>query len=179
MAPIYSNVDLGNLAISSDPEKSRPMQGQSPYVLNSGIQYMNEQGLTIAANLNRVGNRIAIVGNIETQPTLWEKSRTFLDMQVSKSFLEKKLEIKLNVQNILGQDQIFYNNNDAIPFTPGMATVESSDVSFSLFDGVSRGVKNFANSLKNHNNWYNSEKDDVVWKTKYGRTFSISISYNF
>jgi len=176
---IYSNVDLTNLAISTDPEKSRPMQGQSPYVLNSGIQYMNENGLAIAANLNRVGNRIAIVGNIDYQPTLWEKSRTFLDMQVSKSFLEKKLEIKLNVQNILGQDQIFYNNSDAIPFTPVKNTEDLPATFFTLFDGVSNGVKNFANSLKNHNNWYNSEKDDVVWKTKYGRTFSISISYNF
>ena len=176
---IYSNVDLGNLAISSDPEKSRPMQGQSPYVLNSGIQYMNEQGLTIAANLNRVGNRIAIVGNIETQPTLWEKSRTFLDMQVSKSFIEKKLEIKLNIQNILGQDLIFYNNNDAIAFIPAKDKENLPSSFFSIFDGVSREVKNFTNSLKNYNNWYNSEKDDVVWKTKYGRTFSISISYNF
>ena len=176
---IYSNVDLGNLAISSDPEKSRPMQGQSPYVLNSGIQYMNEQGLTIAANLNRIGNRIAIVGNIETQPTLWEKSRTFLDMQVSKSFLEKKLEIKLNVQNILGQDQIFYNNNDAIPFDPAKNKKDLPPTFFTLFDEVSTPVKNFASSLKNYNNWYNSEKDDVLWKTKYGRTFSISISYNF
>jgi hypothetical protein len=148
-------------------------------VLNSGIQYMNEQGLTIAANLNRIGNRIAIVGNVATQPTLWEKSRTFLDMQVSKSLLEKKLEIKLNIQNILGQDQIFYNNNDAIPFTPSIDTEDLSPTFFTLFNGVSNGVKNFANSLKNHNNWFNSEKDDVVWKTKYGRTFSISISYNF
>jgi len=155
------------------------MQGQSPYVLNSGIQYMNNNGLAIAANLNRVGNRIAIVGNVATQPTLWEKSRTFLDMQVSKSFLEKKLEIKLNIQNILGQDQIFYNNNDAIPFVASKATEDLSPSFSTFFNGFSRGVENFANSLKNHNNWYNSEKDDVVWKTKYGRTFSISISYNF
>ena len=140
---------------------------------------MNEQGLTIAANLNRVGNRIAIVGNIETQPTLWEKSRTFLDMQVSKSFIEKKLEIKLNIQNILGQDLIFYNNNDAIAFIPSKDKENLPSSFFSIFDGVSREVKNFTNSLKNYNNWYNSEKDDVVWKTKYGRTFSISISYNF
>ena len=155
------------------------MQGQSPYVLNSGIQYVDDSGTTISANLNRVGNRIAIVGNIATQPTLWEKSRTFLDMQVSKSFLEKKLEIKLNVQNILGQDQIFYNNNDAIAFDPAKNNNDLPTTFFTLFDEVSPIVKNFANSLKNYNNWYNSEKDDVVWKTKYGRTFSISISYNF
>lgn len=176
---IYSNIDLSNIAISSDPEKSRPMQGQSPYVLNSGIQYVDDSGTTISANLNRVGNRIAIVGNIETQPTLWEKSRTFLDMQVSKSFLAKKLELKLNIQNILGQDLIFYNNNDAIAFNPAKENENLPTSFFSVFNGVSREVKNFANSLKNYNNWYDSQKDDVVWRTKYGRTFSISLSYNF
>lgn len=176
---IYSNIDLGNLALSSDPEKSRPLQGQSPYVLNSGIQYVDDNGTTISANLNRVGNRIAIVGNIETQPTLWEKSRTFLDMQVSKSFLSKKLELKLNIQNILGQDLIFYNNNDAIPFIPSTDGKDEYPSFFKLTKGLSREVKNFSNSLKNNNNWYNSQNDDVVWKTKYGRTFSITVSYNF
>jgi hypothetical protein len=79
----------------------------------------------------------------------------------------------------LGQDLIFYNNNDAIAFNPAKEDKNLPTSFFSVFNGVSREVKNFANSLKNYNNWYDSQKDDVVWKTKYGRTFSISLSYNF
>ena len=134
----------------------------------------------VAANLNRVGNRIAVGGNSEAEPTLWEKSRTLLDCQLSKTFLNKKMEVKLNVQNILAQDQIFYNNNDAIPFTPVKNTEDLPATFFTLFDNVSNGIKNTINrSFGNHKNWYNSKTDDIKWKINTATTFSVSISYNF
>lgn len=57
-------------------EKSRPL-GQSPYVFNAGLQYLNkDNGWIIYANINRVGNRIYI-GFSEIEPSIWEKQEPF------------------------------------------------------------------------------------------------------
>jgi len=88
---IKSNVDVSNIASATDSRKSRQMQGQSPYVFNAGLQFSDSEiGWSFSTNLNRVGNRIAVVGNTEAEPDLWEKSRTFLDCQLSKTFYKKK-----------------------------------------------------------------------------------------
>ena len=162
---INSKVDVSNLASVSDSRKSRQMQGQSPYVFNAGLQFADtDLGWTFATNVNRVGNRIAVVGNSEVKPDLWEKSRTFLDCQIAKSFLKKKMELKLNVQNILGQDLIFYENRD-------LGKTEVSG-----FNGI---VNTLFTGNSQNKNGYNSDEDDVIRSTKYGRTFSLVLTYNF
>ncbi|MFM2229962.1 MAG: hypothetical protein RL607_1220 [Bacteroidota bacterium] len=169
LAFIYSEVTVGTEPGLPETDKFRPMQGQSPYVLNAGLQYMNN-GWSASTSLNRVGNRIAIVGAPSAasgvgEPTLWEKSRTLLDLQISKTFMDNKFEIKLNVQNLLAQDQIFYRNNDTrIRTNENYSTILDSD---------------FEKLLFNANNYYNPDKDDLVWSTKFGRTFSLSATYNF
>lgn len=167
LAIIRSKVDISNLVQSSTLEDI-PLQGQSPYVFNAGLQYFDkESGWSATTNVNRIGNRIAIQGNQTsgaTNPALWEKSRTFLDFQLTKSFSNNKLELKLNIQNILAQDLIFYQNNDLgkTNQTGINATINS------IFTGDSQ-----------NKNSYNSQEDDVVWSTKFGRTFSFSVNYNF
>jgi hypothetical protein len=169
LAFIYSEVTVGTEPGLPETDKFRPMQGQSPYVLNAGLQYMNN-GWSASTSLNRVGNRIAIVGSPSAasgvgEPTLWEKSRTLLDLQISKTFMDNKFEIKLNVQNLLAQDQIFYRNNDTrVRTNENYSTILDSD---------------FEKLLFNANNFYNPDKDDLVWSTKFGRTFSLSATYNF
>lgn len=169
LALIYSEVKVGTEAGLAESEKYRPMQGQSPYVLNAGLQYMNN-GWSASTSLNRVGNRIAIVGvpsgpSGAGEPTLWEKSRTLLDFQIARTFMDNKFEVKLNVQNLLAQDQIFYRNNDTrVRNSQNYDTILDSD---------------FEKLLFNANNSYNAAKDDLVWSTKYGRTFSLSATYNF
>lgn len=111
-AYIKSEVDVSNVRGSAS--KTRPLQGQSPYIFNAGLMYNDsELGYSISAAVNRVGQRIAIVGNIY-EPDLWENGRTVLDLQASKSLLKNKLEIKLNVRDALAQKQYFFqdaNNN--------------------------------------------------------------------
>ncbi len=88
----------------------RRLQGQSPYVLNAGIQYVDpKSGLGATLSINSVGDRISIVGNVN-EPSLWEQGRTTVDLQLSKTFLNKKLEIRLNAKDILVQDLVFYND---------------------------------------------------------------------
>jgi hypothetical protein len=160
---IKSKADVKGMN-GANTETSRPMQGQSPYVFNAGLQYMNkENGLTISANINRAGNRIAFASS-ELKPAIWEKGRTFLDMQVAKSFYKNKLELKLNVQNIFAQNLTFYQNNYKNTARYGALETLANQVFTGDF---------------HHQDGYNSADDDIIWDTKFGRSFSLSATYNF
>lgn len=166
LAVIRSEVDISNL--SSTAVKT-PLQGQSPYVFNAGLQYLNKElGWSFSSNVNRVGNRITIHGNQTTgnaAPAFWEKARTFLDFQMAKSFFSNKFEIKLNVQNALAQDLIFYQNNYAL---------ETAEI---------KGFNAFANKVftgdSQNKNGFNAKVDDLISKNSFGRTFSFTMTYNF
>jgi outer membrane receptor protein involved in Fe transport len=164
IAVIKSEADVTGIKGTNPEEPLRPLQGQSPYVLNSGLQYMNkDSGLILSANINRSGNRIYIVGSKE-KDAIWEKGRTFIDMQVAKSFLKNKLELKLNIQNVLAQDLIFYQNNYR-------NTVEYGSLE-TLANHVFTGDFHYQDG-------YNKADDDIIWLTKFGRSFSLTATYNF
>jgi len=164
IAIIKSKVDVSNFN-NANPEKSRPLQGQSPYVFNAGLQYINkDNGWAISTNINRVGNRILFASS-EIKPAIWEKARTFIDMQIAKSFNKNKIELKLNIQNILAQDLIFYQNNYRETVSE---TSTFSNLTNLIFTGDSLNEDGF-----------DSKTDDVIWRTKYGRVFSLSVTYNF
>ncbi len=140
---------------------SRPLQGQSPYIFNAGITYSNDvKNFSFSLNANRIGQRIYIVGNVN-EPAIWENGRTFIDLQLTKKFLQKKLELKLNIQNILAQDQIFYQNS-----------VNDERIDNSIVNQIVFGNKDNLDG-------YNKAKDDLIWKTNFGRVFSFSAAYNF
>ena len=90
----------------------RPLQGQSPYLVNGGLQYDNEK-LGFAANLlyNRIGRRILFVGN-EAVSDIWEQPRSLVDLQLSKKILKEKGELKLNISDLLNQRAYFYHDLD-------------------------------------------------------------------
>lgn len=114
---IYSNLALINSTVvlsekNKAIEADRRLQGQSNYVFNAGVQFQNfNSGITATLSANRVGDRISIVGNLN-EPDLWEKGRTVLDLQIGKNFLKNRLDIRINIKDILIQDQIFYNDLD-------------------------------------------------------------------
>lgn len=86
----------------------RPLQGQSPYIVNGGLTYLDKKrGYSLSFFLNRVGQRIYMVGNI-LEPTIWENGRTVIDMQITKSLFKNKLELKFSVKDLLAQNQNFY-----------------------------------------------------------------------
>jgi outer membrane receptor protein involved in Fe transport len=104
---IKSKVDVS--AINGQSTTGRALQGQSPFIINAGIQYLHPtQDWSINASYNVVGPRIFIVGNVQ-EPDVYENARHVIDMQVAKTF-KKKLEIKFNVKDILAQNQLFYQN---------------------------------------------------------------------
>ena len=106
---IQSKVDLSDVSGQEEyPNSSRPMQGQSPFIINAGIFYANENDLNVSLSYNLVGQRIAIAGSIQ-EPSVWENGRNVLDFQISKTFKEK-YEVKLNVKDALAQDLVFFQD---------------------------------------------------------------------
>lgn len=90
--------------------ESRPMQGQSPYLLNAVLQYdLQKYGLSTTMLFNQIGRRIAYVGG-DDQPAIWENPRPVLDFQIAKRVLKTKAEVKLNVADIFNTQAVFYND---------------------------------------------------------------------
>ena len=89
----------------------RPMQGQSPYIINGGVSY-NHPTSNLATTLvfNRIGERIFAVGNGDI-PELYEAPRNVIDFSLSKKFY-KKLEVKFTISDILSNPQVLYYNID-------------------------------------------------------------------
>jgi len=109
MAYIQSKVDVSKVLATAD--KERPLQGQSPYILNASLQYTNsKKEYGVSLSFNRVGERIVNVGNIE-YASYWEKPRSVIDLQLNKTFY-KKFDVRFGIRDILAQNIIFYQNND-------------------------------------------------------------------
>ena len=91
-------------------EEDRAMQGQSPYLINTGIFYNQPNwGLNVAVLYNRIGKRIIGVGRtVGTSgeqttkiPNSYEMPRDAIDLSLSKKF--GSLEIKASVRDLLAQ----------------------------------------------------------------------------
>jgi hypothetical protein len=107
---IKSEVDIGATA-GGNLARYRPLQGQSPYILNAGVYYNDEEkGYSFNAALNVFGPRIFLVGDIN-YPTMWELPRKALDLQAAKKFGDH-FEVKFNIQNLLNAPfQILQDDN--------------------------------------------------------------------
>ncbi len=107
---IKSNVDVGTAA--TNQIQNRPLQGQSPYIINMGLYYNDEEsGLAVNAAYNVFGPRIFTVGD-KVFPTWWEMPRSSLDFQIAKRW-NKKFETKLNIQNLLNAAYRIYQDNNS------------------------------------------------------------------
>ncbi len=97
---------------SGSRNEGRPMQGQSPYLVNMGLFYNNEAQLfSVSLLYNRIGKRIIGVGRSEGStsggenarvPDSYEMPRDVLDLNISKK-IGKHVEIKAGVRDILAQ----------------------------------------------------------------------------
>lgn len=98
----------------------RPMQGQSPYLINTGIFYNDvERGWSAAVLYNRVGKRIIGVGNrygtgadgsSRNIPNSYEMPRNSLDLSVGKKM--GKWEMKASVRDVLAERCLFKQFED-------------------------------------------------------------------
>ena len=147
-AAIKSQVNFENAVTISN---ERPLQGQSPYLINTGFQYSEpKSGLQANVLYNRIGRRVAIVGfgqyNGNTfeanYPDIYEAPRDLIDLQLSKSVIRNKGELKLSISNILDSDANFYQD-------------------------------------LNTNKTYDAGSDQLINSVQFGRTISLGFGYRF
>ena len=108
-------------------EENRPMQGQSPYLINTGIFYKSEPlKMDIALLYNRIGKRIIGVGRSEGTtgddsnarvPHSYEMPRNTIDLSLAKKF-GTHLELKLNVRDLLAE-KIYYKQFADVTYSNG------------------------------------------------------------
>ncbi len=94
---------IGSQVITDSPTERNPvrvMQGQSPYIINTGIYYQNaKSSFNLSILYNRIGKRIVFIGDLEN-PHIWEMPRNSLDFTIIKQ-VGKYIQLKGGVRDIL------------------------------------------------------------------------------
>ena len=155
------------------PKRDRPLSGQSPYIINGGLQYT---GKTFGVNViyNRFGKRI-VFASPDRSTDEYENPRDLLDLQFSYKFLkQKRAELKLNISDLLNQEQLFYKNqfdlNNPFGFTGGSTSIER-------YPGLGEVVP--AEQLDPKGTSFNKDYDTVARRYKFGTTYSLNFTYRF
>jgi outer membrane receptor for ferrienterochelin and colicin len=98
---IRSHVELGLEQLGQS--NNRPLQGQSPYIVNAGLFYSHpENGWSVNAVYNVIGARIFIIG-FDVYPDIYQMPRNIIDFNVSKKF-KNNIEMKLGLGDLLNQE---------------------------------------------------------------------------
>ncbi len=88
--------------------RNRPLEGQSPYIVNAGLYYQGENnGMMVSLLYNVIGKRIVAVGRPspnewEDIPDIYEMPRNVFDLTVSKT-IGKRFEIKGGIRDLLNE----------------------------------------------------------------------------
>jgi TonB-dependent receptor len=142
-----------------DLNRDRSLQGQSPYMVNAGLFYYNDNnGLMVTLLYNIIGKRIVAVGRPspnkwEDIPNIYEMPRNVLDLAVSKK-LGDKFEIKLGIKDILNEKVRLIQNVNT--------SVNMND----LTGGSITGIKYF-------------NRDETTKSYQPGRYINMALTYKF
>ena len=97
----------------------RPMQGQSPYMINAGLSYNNiKKGWQGGLFYNVQGEKLYIVG-VTDNPDVFEVPFHSLNFNLMKTFGEdRQYQMGINVNNILDdtRDRVFVSYNSFSPY---------------------------------------------------------------
>jgi hypothetical protein len=127
-AYIYSRVRLAEgVMFDVATSRERPLEGQSPFVINAFLAYDNEKtGTNTRLLYNTFGKRIAFVGGMG-MPDVYERPVHTLDFALLQR-LHKGLNLNINVFNMMnwrqrmtqgGDQNIFYATRRGVTFVVG------------------------------------------------------------
>jgi len=159
LALIYSQISIP-YADRSKGNYLRPMQGQSPFILNVALQYNNsDKGIQCNLLYNQIGRRIVFIGFPDNNlPDSYENSRPLVDFQFSKTL--GRLSVSVSVSDIINLPRYVYwdlNGN-------GKLDAE-------IFkDGANTGTKVGKSE-------YSLDQDAVIIRNQPGRTMGLGVSY--
>jgi len=134
---IYSNIDIApselaqRLAIDSSSATTRVLQGQSPYVLNLDLSYINESWGTVAGlYFNTFGERLSKV-SANVNPDVYEQPAPLLNFTLSQKLINN-FTLNFGVKNLLNAsykevarfkdiDYTFYEYQSGITYSLGVS----------------------------------------------------------
>ncbi len=98
-----SNITLVHSSIIDGNGRERALQGQSPFILNTVLNYRNDSGWEANLNYNFQGKRISVAARGDDAPVtdLYEMPYHLLNLKLSKSFDENKWGLSFTVDNLL------------------------------------------------------------------------------
>lgn len=155
--------DPGGPDILVPASQTRPMYGQTPFLINAGLQYSGERlGLNLA--YNKASYKTYTVSSILSDIE-YEAPRAQIDAQVSYRFPGRRLEVRANAGNLLNQASMFYENSVSYEANPDyVAGRDDASKAERLKDGFTEKYDN---------------GDQILFKQRYGRTYSLSFTYAF
>ena len=137
-------------------EEKRPLSGQSNYTYNAGIYYDNKYA-GVSLTYNRTTNRVFRPA-LRYFESYFEKPVEALDFQLTGYFLKRKLEARLNISNLLDSYSVIYQKD------MGQNDIEKAE----------------KNELPNSAYFFDKNGSDIInLISKPGRTYSITLNYNF
>jgi len=88
------------------PRKERPLQGQSPYVINLGFYFTEPTlGTSFALMYNRIGERIVEVATAYEEDVI-EQPRDIVDITISQPIFTS-FELKFGIKDVLAKEQVY------------------------------------------------------------------------
>lgn len=121
-----------NALTDASTNRERPLQGQSPYVVNAYVDYTDDDSGTTARLLyNAFGRRIEDVG-AQRMPDIYEEAIHNFDLVVGQS-VGRGLTLSLSVENILNYPRRFTQGKDrAVTYLAWPGTTISLGLSYKI-----------------------------------------------
>lgn len=110
-AYIDSEIQLNTDGPSGQTNNTRPLQGQSPYVVNLQMGYDNQdRGISASLLFNQFGERISEAGT-SGRPDIYEQPFNQVDFVYTHKF-SKNWKLSLKVKNLLDDEVVFLQGNE-------------------------------------------------------------------
>lgn len=146
------------LFIETESTQKRPLSGQMPYQLNTGISYT---GKSLHANIlfNRSGRQLFLLGENAYQHE-YRAPLNLIEASISYRFPKNNLILKVSGSNLLDTSQIYYTNteDDYVRDEYGFPTDR-------LLPGKTEN--------------YDKTRDPIIHEVRNGRSFTFSLSRTF
>lgn len=187
-------VTINEVADPADPAKrirvlkelDRPLVGQSPFLINLGLLYENDD---FSGNMvfNQTGYRpfFAVDGN--PQISEFRAGYGQLDLQIAQKLLKKKAELKLNISNLLNGEEFYYRNLKG--YKTGMINGKYQIIKLKYYvpedayfpaDPVQNiPYYSFSDFVKLKDNYSDAQGDQKTFSIKRGVNVSFSFTYSF
>jgi len=115
-------------------KKDRPLQGQSPYMVNLSLLFsMPEHGFSASVLFNKFGERISEASTLASED-IREMPRNVVDLTLTKTLFQN-YEVKFSIKDLLHEPQVFkvkQGNTDQVARSNTVGTTYSLSISYKL-----------------------------------------------